>query len=64
MPAPQTSPLGRRDKTVPAICVSPLMLADRLLTLAQDADRAGFFKPAERLLKLAYAVCDEKPLAH
>jgi hypothetical protein len=38
------------------------MLADRLLTLAQDADRAGFFKPAERLLKLAYAVCDEKPL--
>jgi hypothetical protein len=46
----------------PAICVSPLMLADRLLSLAQDADRAGFFKPAERLLKLAYAVCDEKPL--
>jgi hypothetical protein len=46
----------------PAMCVSPLMLADRLLTLAQDADRAGFFKPAERLLKLAYAICDEKPL--
>jgi hypothetical protein len=44
--------------------VSPLMLADRLLTLARDADRAGFFKPAERLLKLAYAVCDEKPASH
>ena len=46
----------------PSLSVSPLMLADRLLTLAQDADRAGFFKPAERLLRLAYAVCDEKPL--
>jgi hypothetical protein len=64
MPAPQASPHARQDNSVPAICVSPLMLADRLLTLAQDADRAGFFKPAERLLKLAYAVCDEKPLAH
>ena len=43
-------------------CVSPLMLADRLLSLAQDADRAGMAKPAQRLLKLAYAVCNEKPL--
>ena len=64
MPAPHTSTHARKTKAVPTICVSPLMLADRLLTLAQDADRAGFFKPAERLLKLAYAVCDEKPLAH
>jgi hypothetical protein len=56
---------GSEDVIAP-LCVSPLMLADRLLSLAQDADRAGFFKPAERLLKLAYAVCDEKPfvLAH
>jgi hypothetical protein len=41
--------------------VSPLVLADRLLTLAQDADRAGFSRPAERLLRLAYAICDVKP---
>jgi len=41
--------------------VSPLVLADRLLSLAQDADRAGFTRPAERLLRLAYAVCNEKP---
>ena len=41
--------------------VSPLVLADRLLSLAQDADRAGFTKPAERMLRLAYAVWDEKP---
>ena len=41
--------------------VSPLMLADRLLTLAKDADRAGLRRPAQRLLKLAYDVYDEKP---
>jgi hypothetical protein len=41
--------------------VSPLMLADRLLTLAMDADRSGLPGPAARLLRLAYAVYDEKP---
>jgi hypothetical protein len=64
MPRPAPSGPARQDAAIPAMCVSPLMLADRLLTLAQDADRAGFFKPAERLLKLAYAVCDEVPVAH
>jgi hypothetical protein len=42
--------------------VSPLMLADRILSLAEDAGRAGLHRPAERLLRLAYAVYDEKPL--
>ncbi len=41
--------------------VSPLVLADRLITLAQEADRAGFSRSATRLLGLAYAVFDEKP---
>ena len=41
--------------------ISPLMIADRLLTLAKDADRAGLHRPAQRLLKLAFAVYDEKP---
>ncbi len=41
--------------------VSPLMLADQLLRLAQDADRSGMRRPAQRLLRLAYAVYDEKP---
>ena len=50
------------EAALPPVCVSPLMLADRLLSLAQDADRAGMAKPAQRLLKLAYAVCNEKPL--
>ena len=40
---------------------SPLMLADRLLTLARDAERAGLPTAATRLVKLAYAVCDQKP---
>jgi hypothetical protein len=47
--------------TASAGSVSPLVLADRLLSLAQDADRAGFARPAERMLKLAYAVWNEKP---
>lgn len=41
--------------------VSPLMLADRLISLAQDADRAGYVSAASRLIGLAYAVFDEKP---
>lgn len=50
------------DATMPAAAtVSPLMLADRLITLAQDADRAGYVAAASRLIGLAYAVFDEKP---
>ena len=40
---------------------SPLMLCDRLLTLAQDADRAGFAVTAEHLLELVETVFEEKP---
>ncbi len=45
----------------PTAPVSPLILADRLLALAQDADRAGFADSAQRLVGLAYAVLDERP---
>lgn len=44
--------------------VSPMTLADRLLSLAEDADRAGFSTTAERLLYLVYSVFDEKPAAN
>lgn len=37
---------------------SPLLLSDRLLTLAQDADRAGYRVAAEHLLYLASEVLD------
>lgn len=44
---------------------SPLMLADRLLTLAQDADRAGYANAASHLVTAMYAVLDTgKPVRH
>jgi len=43
----------------PASVTSPLVLSDRLLTLAEDADRAGFQITADRLVRLAYRVFDE-----
>ena len=45
----------------PAPVVSPLMLADRLISLAQDADRAGYAAAASNLVILALAVFDETP---
>ena len=47
----------------PAVTVSPLVLADRLITLAQDADRAGYTASASRLVSMALAVFDETPYA-
>jgi hypothetical protein len=43
---------------------SPLVLADRLLTLAQEADRAGDIDSAARLLGLMYEVLDRGTKAH
>ena len=40
---------------------SPLVFADRLISLAQDADRAGYGRTASRLVRLACKVLDEKP---
>ncbi len=39
---------------------SPLVLADRLISLAQEADRAGFTASASRLIGLVYAVLDDE----
>ncbi len=41
---------------------SPLMLADSLITLAEDADRAGYRDAATTLIGLAYTVLDDRPL--
>ncbi len=43
---------------------SPLMLSDRLLTLAEDADKAGFRTAAESLLSLASKVLERPPSSH
>jgi len=40
---------------------SELILSDRLIALAQDADRAGYTGTAEHLLTLACSVFDEAP---
>ena len=39
---------------------SPLVLSDHLLSLAEEADRAGCKSTAEHLLNLAHTVFDEK----
>jgi hypothetical protein len=39
---------------------SPLILSDRLLTLAEAADRAGFADTADDLVRLAHQVFDEQ----
>ncbi len=51
------------DAIVPAvpsksIPVSPLMLADRLITLAQDADRAGYTGAAGHVMAAMYKVLE------
>ncbi|HUA76161.1 MAG TPA: hypothetical protein VMA86_00735 [Acetobacteraceae bacterium] len=40
---------------------SPLVLIDRLITLAEEADRAGMDTEAGDLLRLAFAVGEEPP---
>lgn len=40
--------------------MSVLVLADRLLTLAQDAERAGLMDTADHLVRLAHDVFDEE----
>lgn len=42
--------------------ISPLMLSDSLISLAQDADRAGYPDAATTLIGLAHLVLDERPL--
>jgi hypothetical protein len=41
--------------------ISPLTLSDRLITLAKEADTAGYAVTAEQLLKLAITIFDEAP---
>lgn len=42
----------------PVPTISPLLLCDRLLTLAKDADRAGLRGAAEHLLELVSEVLE------
>ena len=44
-----------------SLTVSPLTLSDRLITLAKDAEIAGYAITAEQLLQLAITIFDEAP---
>ena len=41
--------------------VSPLLLSHQLITLAEQADEAGYAATARRLVALAHKVLDEPP---
>ena len=49
------------DGTPQSIALSPMTLSDRLITLAKDADVAGYTATAEHLVQLALTVFDEAP---
>jgi hypothetical protein len=59
-PSPEVCIMQRHAELSPLHSPSALILCDRLLTLAQDADRAGLAITAEHLLHLAHAVFDER----
>jgi hypothetical protein len=44
----------------PATAASPMILSDRLISLAQEAERAGCIVTAEHLLELAHTVFDDQ----
>ena len=46
------------------VAVSPLLICDRLLTLAQDTDRAGLRGAAQHLLELVSEVLEPVAPAH
>ena len=50
--------------TIPPSQISPPVLADRLIALAQDADRAGLRKAARLILRAAERVCEQPPVFH
>jgi hypothetical protein len=54
------SHISRVQPRVPAT-VGPLVLCDRFLRLAEEADHAGFRPIAETLIRLAYDVLDAPP---
>jgi hypothetical protein len=41
--------------------LSPMTLSDRLITLAKDADTAGYALTAGQLVRLAMTIFDEAP---
>ena len=44
-----------------SIALSPMTLSDRLITLAKEADTAGYAATAGQLVRLALTIFDEAP---
>lgn len=51
--------LQSQDYAASPSCFSPLVLIDRLISLAEEADHAGMENVAGNLIVLAYSVGDE-----
>ena len=49
------------SRTNQATPLSPMSLADRLITLAKDAESAGYALTAGQLVQLALTIFDEAP---
>ena len=60
-PNPGAPNPGAPNPWAPNPLVSPMVISDRLLSLAQIADKAGLTATAEQLVHLACAVFDEAP---
>ena len=58
MHATSTHPSDARNEIV-----SPLLLSHQLLSLAEEAHRAGLPQSATRLVRLAHTVCNDRPRA-
>jgi hypothetical protein len=58
---PMTEHNPRQVVTINAQAISPMALSDRLITLAKDADLAGYAITAEHLVQLAITIFDEAP---
>ena len=50
--------------TMDITCMSPLVLADKLIGLAKAADRAGYAQCAEQLLEAAFVMLDNHVSEH
>jgi hypothetical protein len=52
---------NRQDLFEDQAPVSKLVISDRLIALAQEAERAGYISTAHELVDLAVSVFDEMP---
>ena len=57
---PELDHIMPQAQATPSPAHSPLMICDRLISLAQDADRAGYTATADRLVDLVEEMFAER----